>query len=247
MSDDKMITRIAALMAKAERAGSKHEAEAYFAKAQELMSKHAIDEALVMLSKGGDPQALIESEIIDCGTDRSVQNLLWIVAKNNNCAPIYVWRSYYSKSGQLRKKTDRIQIYGTRSDIEFTKMLFASLLMFCQQTLALMREVSPEKYSGKAYGYSFRLGFGTGVGAKMRMARDTATREAGAGKELVLRDKAKIAEAALEAANPDSTKRSGVLTYSNSDAYKAGQKRGAQADVSGGRNNLRERPTLPGA
>jgi hypothetical protein len=55
MTDDKMLDKVRKLLAKAERAGTEHEAEAFTAKAQELILRYAIDEA--MLQRKGEKQS----------------------------------------------------------------------------------------------------------------------------------------------------------------------------------------------
>lgn len=246
MADDRMILKIQALMELAQRAGSQHEAENAFAKAQALMSKHAIDEAMLSLRELGR-EVEIEKERISFGTDRSQQYLLEVVAAANNCAICWVSSAYRANNGRWRYRVEAVDIYGVKSDIQFTQMLFASLLLFCERSLSTAREIDPRRYGGKAAGYNFRLGFTSGVKIKLDIARNTATKEASEpGTELVLSSRRARAESARDSDSPDSTPR-GRLSISRANAYNAGLARGQQADVSGGRNNIRERPTLPGA
>lgn len=237
MTDPTMISKIEALLAKAERTDNKHEAEAYFAKAQALMSKYAIVEAMLSLARGESHE--IVSDSIPMGVDKAVISLFQHVAKANNCACFRSTAGYYDRNGKWRQRTEAMVIYGARQDIEFVKILFASLLLHCEQSLATMRELFPRDFGGKSFGYSFRLGYASSVGARLHASRQQATRDSGEpGAEVALFNRFKAAQDKMNAEHKLTTSRT-VARVSDDAAYKAGYRRGQQADVSGGRNNLR--------
>lgn len=235
MTDDKILDKVRKLMALAEKAGTKHEAELAFQRAQEMMSKYAIDEATLALKTLGRDVEIV-SETITVGTDKSCQILFTVVVNNNNCACIWIREPNWAAK-RLQEKIEKVTIFGAKSDIEFVKMLYASLLMFCTNNLRMIREIAPERYGGKTFGYNFRLGFATGVGAKLRMARDTAQQEASTGMELVLVSRKDRAHGKLNAVFTEQKARA-VARTTDTIAYQKGVKLGSQANVLGGRNSI---------
>lgn len=246
-NDDQIIEKIQKLMALAERAGSKEEAELAFTRAQELRTRYAISELALELGRFGQREP-IESETVTVGTDRSVQELLWDVAVVNNCQCLYIYTVVQARNGKYRQRHDKIEIWGRRSDIEFSKLLFTSLRMHCEHTLLIAREVNPKRYGGKSAGYSFRIGFHDGVMKKLRDARRNVIHEQSdvPGTELVLQSERDRILALMYAASPVTEKRGGLVGASHGAAYGSGFRSGQQADTSGGRNNLRERPSIAG-
>lgn len=67
MSDDRMITKVMGLLAKAEST-TPEEAEALLAKATELMVRHEIDEAMLASAQGRLVDEVIEKKITFKGT-----------------------------------------------------------------------------------------------------------------------------------------------------------------------------------
>lgn len=237
MTDPTMIAKVEALLAKAERTDNKHEAEAYFEKAQQLMSKYAIAEAMLSQARGESHE--IVTDTINVGTDQSVIQIFKVVAEANNCSCFRSMGWYVDKNDKYRRRTSHIVIYGTRSDIEFTKLLFASLLMHCQRSLATMRALMPEHFGGKSYGHSFRLGYAESVGDKLRAGKRAAAKESDEpGAELALFDKFAAADEKMRQENKLTRS---VTRIRDADAYSSGYRHGQRADVSGGRNNLRGR------
>lgn len=243
---DRIVEKVQKLFALAEGASTKEEAELAFSRAQELMTKHAIDEIALELMALGKKDVKIEKETIEVGTDRAVQELLFAVARVNNCEAIYIASVYRANNGRWRERTDKIEIWGRREDIEFAKMLFVSLRMHCERTLALAREIAPDTYKGKRAGYSFRIGFSDGVAQKLWAARKKVVNETNdtPGTELVLKSRRDAAREAMESANPDLKTRGGVVQASHGASYGSGFRSGQQADVSGGRNNLGSRKAI---
>ena len=105
-----------ALLAKAESTSFPEEAEALTAKAQELMSRHAVDRALVDAAAAGATSAVGRRLGLDDPYAGAKSLLLSEVAEANGC------RSVWSKD--LGFAT----VFGQEADIDSVELLFTSLL-----------------------------------------------------------------------------------------------------------------------
>ncbi|MFB6440071.1 DUF2786 domain-containing protein [Streptomyces sp. NPDC056411] len=118
--------RIRGLLAKAEATGYPQEAEALSAKAQELMARHSIDEALLAGSPGGATDGPAAIRIgIEGPYEQAKALLLDAVAAANRCQA--VWASDVGFS----------TLVGFPPDLEAAELLYASLLR--QATTAMQR------------------------------------------------------------------------------------------------------------
>lgn len=93
---ERWIDKIQKLLAKAERAGSEQEAESFFTKAQELMTKHMIDEVMLAAASGKHEDKIVQvrvdygstywqawrNGVIKLGTALGFHNLLSVSGKN---------------------------------------------------------------------------------------------------------------------------------------------------------------------
>lgn len=171
---EKMLNKVQALLAKAESTTFPEESDALFAKAQELMTRYAIDEALARgarPSKRGGPT--LRSFTIEEPYRTAKRSLLVSVASANDV------RVIIGHQGS-------ITLAGFPPDIEVTEMLFASLLVQAtrEMHLAAARD-DPSRI--RAYRHAFFLAYGNRVGIRLYDARQAATRaaEATAGTSLV--------------------------------------------------------------
>lgn len=118
--ESKMLARIRALLAKAESTGFPDEAEALSAKAQHLMARHSIDEALLAAPGDGPGARRI-------GVDRPYEGakalLLDAVAAANRCES--VWAADFGFS----------TVVGFGSDLEAVELLYTSLLVQADHAL----------------------------------------------------------------------------------------------------------------
>jgi hypothetical protein len=136
--------RIRALLAKAESTESDAEAEAFTAKAQQLIARHSIDEAL--LDEAGrrrEPEAL--RVVIERPYEQPKAELLAQIADANHCRPVY-----WAAGGFTT-------LIGDRGDLRSVELLYSSLLV--QATGAMTRAGSLADRSGKSATRSFRQSF----------------------------------------------------------------------------------------
>nr|WSY52831.1 DUF2786 domain-containing protein [Streptomyces sp. NBC_00886] len=141
----RMLTRIRALLAKAEATGFPEEAEALSAKAQELMARHSIDEALL------DAQAPAKDAPGACriGVEAPYEQakavLLDAVAGANHCRA--VWNEAFGFS----------TVVGFEGDLEVVELLHTSLLV--QATTAMTRAEAAQRAGGRKRTKTFRQSF----------------------------------------------------------------------------------------
>lgn len=169
--DPKIAERVRALLVKAESTSFPEEAEAFTAKAQELMAKYAIDQAV--LEQGGRVGAAaggVRSLRIDLdvpyGSAKS--SLLGSVARANRCQAVW--------DGAGKVAT----VFGYPADLEAVELLFTSLLT--QATSAMLAASPPAGSDGKSgrSGGLGALGALGGLGGRGR-AGGRGTRSSGAG------------------------------------------------------------------
>jgi hypothetical protein len=172
-SDERALRRIRGLLAKAESTEFPDEAEALTAKAQELMTRHAVDIALLDALDAGP--ALTGGGLV--GTRRvhvrdpyvrAKMQLLAAVAEANDVR--VVW---YSGLGIAN-------LVGVRSDVAAVELLFTSLLLQVAQALAAAERSSVRRTASRQFRRSFLLGYAHRIGERLRAARQRATAEAAA-------------------------------------------------------------------
>ena len=141
----RMLTRVRALLAKAEATGFPEEAEALSAKAQELMARHSIDEAL--LAAGGAGQGVPGACRIGVEPpyEQAKAVLLDAVAGVNHCRA--VWHEAYCFS----------TVVGFEADLEAVELLHTSLLV--QAMTAMTRAEAAQRKGGRKRTKTFRQSF----------------------------------------------------------------------------------------
>ena len=215
-----MLEKVRALLAKAESTTFPEEAEALSSKAQELMARHAIDEAMVGAGAGVDDGPTGVRVPVDDPYAGAKSILLSEVASANRCRA--VWSKGYGFS----------TVVGFESDLEFVDVLYTSLLV--QATSAMVAAGSQFDRSGRSRTRSFRqaflLAYATRIGQRLRAAeaasRAAAAEEYGAALLPVLADRSAAVKAAEAAAFPGAVSRS--VSVSNAAGWAAGS---AAADL----------------
>ncbi len=228
--DGRMLARVRALLAKAESTTFAEEAEALTAKAQELMARHAIDEAMV---DGGatpvDGPGGVRLAVDDpYASAKSL--LLSEVASANSCRA--VWSKEFGFS----------TVFGFDNAVEFVEVLYTSLLV--QATAAMNAAGSQIDRYGRSRTRSFRQSFlvayASRIGDRLRAAeaagRASATVEYGEALLPVLADRSSAVDDVVDSAFPKMRAQS--LGMSNFAGWAAGS---AAADLA----SLSVRPEVP--
>ncbi|MFJ8826235.1 DUF2786 domain-containing protein [Streptomyces sp. NPDC102467] len=143
--EPRALARIRALLAKAEATGYPPEAEALSAKAQELMARHSVDEAL-LASRTQAKDAPAACRIgVDAPYETAKAVLLDAVAGANRCRA--VWNSGFGFS----------TVVGFEPDLEAVEVLHTSLLV--QASAAMTRAEAEQRASGRKRTKTFRQSF----------------------------------------------------------------------------------------
>ena len=164
-SNAKIVSRVQALLAKAESTTYPEEADALVAKAQELMARHAIDEAVAQQRRPGARPEIrritIEGPYI---TPKAA--LLSAIGRANDVQVVY-------------NRAGGASLMGFDADIEIVELLFASLLV--QASRAMLRAPREEVGSQvKAFRHAFLLAFAHRIGERLAEARASAVDDAAA-------------------------------------------------------------------
>jgi Protein of unknown function (DUF2786) len=201
--DQRILSRVRALLAKAESTTFEAEAETFTAGAQALMARYSIDRALLAASGHAGREEPIGRRI---GVDNPYEGpkvlLLDRVARANRCRTIWTRAFGY------------VTVMGYPSDLDAVEMLFTSLLV--QATTAMTRQGSRTDRYGRSRTRSFRQSFlsayGTRIGERLAQATqeeaDRAAAEPGRGNLLpVLAGRDRVVEQALHTMFPQMTHR----------------------------------------
>jgi hypothetical protein len=143
--DPKVLARVRALLAKAESTAFPEEAEALSAKAQDLMSRFALEQAVV---EGEDAQrrAVITVRMwLDPPYVQPKTLLVQAVATANRCQSVAL------------NGTDMVMIVGHESDVDVVQILVTSLLV--QAGRAMVKEGRSTTGGGRTRSRSFRQSF----------------------------------------------------------------------------------------
>ena len=143
--DDPTLVKVRALLAQAESTTFEAEAEAFTAKAQELMARHSIDDALLWAQSARDERPITIRLPLDDPYVEVKSLLLQSVARHSRCKSVYHPR--YGLSS----------IVGFASDVAAVEALFTSLLV--QSHASLRTEAAKAPPGSRARSRSFRSSF----------------------------------------------------------------------------------------
>jgi hypothetical protein len=163
--DDRVLRRIRGLLSKAESTEFPGEAEALTAKAQELMSRHAIDAALLEAGKTAPASTAVDVRRVHVQDPyvRAKIQLLTAVAEANGVR--VVW---YSTLGIAN-------LVGAPTDLAAVELLFTSLLLQVTQALSAAERQSGRHSSVRSFRRAFLLGYAQRVGERLHAAQRRAT------------------------------------------------------------------------
>jgi hypothetical protein len=233
---DQQLSRIRALLAKAEDdAATPAEAEAYTAKAVELMAKYGVDRAMLADS---DPTSDVPGDRVITMTGSYAldkQHLCSQVAMALGCKTVL--RKRYPSG----VKTLSVHLFGYGADLERAEMLFTSLLL--QSANALAAERVPFGHNAAAYRRSWLAGYTATVANRLHSAEQRARRaadatqghagaQAGRSFDLVLVDRAAVVQSRLAEAYPKLGK--SRPRQLSGDGYSNGVDAGHRAHLGGG-------------
>ncbi|QNP71054.1 DUF2786 domain-containing protein [Streptomyces roseirectus] len=160
---NRTLAKIRALLAKAEATTYPDEAEALTAKAQELMARHSVDEALLAAGTPSPDTPTACRIGVEPPYEQAKAVLLDAVADANHCKS--VWNEPFCFS----------TVVGFEADLEAVELLYASLLV--QAETAMTRAEAAQRASGrkrtKTFRQSFLAAYAHRVGARLTEATRT--------------------------------------------------------------------------
>lgn len=173
-ADQRMLDRVRALLAKAESTEFPEEAEALTSRAQELMARHSINDALLAAAgserpgHAGPGHAAGRRLFVDSPYEAAKAILLDVVAEANRCRAIW------------HKNLGLCTVLGFPGDLDAVELLFTSLLV--QATTAMVGAGSRRDAWGRSRTRSFRQSFLTSyaqrIGERLAEAAGSAERQA---------------------------------------------------------------------
>ncbi len=173
--DQRMLEKVRGLLAKAESTPYEAEAATYTAKAQELMTRHSIDYALLAVRSGAKEEPVARRIAVDGPYEMEKVDLLAAIARANRA------RSVWTRALGLAT------VIGFPADLDAIEVLFTSLLV--QATRAMTEAGRQRDAAGRSRTRSFRQSFLTGfalrIGERLSQASRSATDAAGAADALL--------------------------------------------------------------
>lgn len=232
----KWAKRIEALLAQAESTTHEEEAATFMAKAQDLMTRYAIDEAELAAQdparKTRPTTITIEFGKFGSGI-KAKRTLLAGVAEVNRCK---VWMHGGRKF---------MSIAGFEEDVEFVQMLFNSILIQMESACkTAVKNEKPEGVNGASFRTSFMYAYAARVITRLRAAQRTTEADTAPGTALVLRDRKAEVDAYVSETVGPLRKGAGARHRGNAHGAVSGDAAGRQADVSGGRGTIGQRKAL---
>ncbi|GAB2996031.1 DUF2786 domain-containing protein [Mycobacterium bourgelatii] len=243
MTDDKMLSRIAALLRQAEGTDNPHEADAFMAAAQRLATATSIDLAVARshsatrsAAQGPTQRTITIGEAGTRGLRTYVQLFVLIAAANDVRCDIATNSTF-------------VYAYGFPQDIDATHALYASLVVqMVRASDAYLATGAHRPTPTITARLNFQLAFGARVGQRLAEAREEARREVDKDRErapgtaIALRDK----ELELHDYYRRASKARGTWRATRASAgYSSAARRAG--DRAGRRARLGSSPELPGA
>lgn len=169
--EPRMLSRIRALLAKAESTDFPEEAEALTAKAQELMARESIDEALLSAGRASKDVPGAVRIGVDAPYDGAKSMLLDAVAEANRCRA--VWSQEFGFC----------TVVGFEADLDAVELLYTSLLV---QATTAMQHAGDRRHRGgsrrtRAYRESFLVAYAGRIRDRLAEAAREAVAEVTAG------------------------------------------------------------------
>jgi Protein of unknown function (DUF2786) len=169
-TSDPILEKVRNLLAQAESTKFDAEAEAFTAKAQELMARHSLDEALVWSRSEARTKPVVIRIAIDEPYIKAKSLFVQIVAEKSRCRAVYFPHLAMSS------------IVGFEPDVHATETLFTSLLVQAQSSLTRAASTAPPgaRTRSRSYRASFLVAYARRIGerlAEINMHVESATSE----------------------------------------------------------------------
>lgn len=224
----KVLAKIRGLLAKTQDNGcTAEESESAFAMAQGLMTKHAVEEAELVAAGHLPSEEIIRHRVKLRYRDeirRPKIALIGAIAKANNCQVVDATQTH-----------DELWIVGHESEAFFTEMLASAVLM----QYGTERTRGWAAYWGPASRFKWVTSFAWGYAQRIHERLQEAVQQEVTGKELVFVGRKGLVQDWMSK-NLATVETKGRSVQVLPDAMAAGEEAANRADLSGGRNHVRE-------
>jgi hypothetical protein len=161
-AQERILAKVRALLAKAESTDFDGEAEALSAKAQELMSRYALDRAMLDHGRGARQQATLCRIWLDNPYVTAKAMLVDAVASANRCRTV------------LDNRFGSMTVVGDHGDLRVVELLATSLLL--QGARAMLSVGSQQTHRGvsrtRSYRQAFLVAYASRIGERLRAANE---------------------------------------------------------------------------
>jgi hypothetical protein len=162
--DPSLLDKVRALLAKAEATAFEEESDAFLSKAQELMTRHNLDRAILFEADQGGVAGI---EARRCWLDdpylKQKGFLLAVVAGANRCRSVSLYEYGF------------VTLFGHPDDLSTAEMLFTALLVHATKQMTRPLSAGKRDASRPSYRRSFLLAYASRIGARLREATTSAT------------------------------------------------------------------------
>ncbi|GAA4885133.1 DUF2786 domain-containing protein [Actinomycetospora straminea] len=229
--DARVLARVRGLLAKAESTEYPEEAEALSAKAQELMGRHALEQALVAGPATSAPRAAARRLWLDAPYANAKSSLVHQVAAANRCRAVSL------------PSLDMVTVVGHAADLATVELLVTSLLVQADRAMLAAHDGSVPRSRTRSFRHAFLLAYATRIGERLTAAAHEAQAHAraelGEGLLPVLAARAEVVEQTVGELFPRLTRRR--FSVGNGDGWAAGRAAADAASLTPGREALADR------
>ena len=226
--------RVSALIAKAESSDFPAEADAFMAKAQQLMNDHALDQAQL---RGADPSTIGHDTIAMSGSYTKERSLIWTAAAGANRCHVL------ASSARGSSKVIEIVLIGRGEDRHLVRLLASSLEL---QALKRLDDLDTSIGLGSAVVQrrSFLRGFSLEVAERLRRSGHTHAVVSESARQALALASTAVDRYMRETFDVSPSRRSSARH--DGLAFSHGRRAGASADVGNSRIDQRRRALPPG-
>ncbi len=218
--DQKILSRVRALLAKAETTDFAAEAEALSAKAQELMNRHAFERALLDADEH-KPQAATSTRLwLDSPYLDAKSHLVAAIATANRCKSVF------------HPDLGFVALIGDPLDLDITELLATSLLV--QATRAMVAEGSQITRAGtsrtRSFRQSFLIAYAARIGERLEEAAAQAVESQADDRLLpVQADRSRVVDETFQEMYSRTVQKS--VSVTNGEGWHAGRAAADRADL----------------
>lgn len=165
-ADERALGKVRALLAKAEATEFPDEAEALSAKAQDLMSRYSLNEALVRHDRGTKPTAVARRIWIENPYAAAKATLVQVVSGSNRCRAVW------------NERLGFVTVIGGETDLNLVELLATSLLLQANRAMLNAARSGSVQERSRTYRHSFLVAYAQRIGERLDGASASVTAEA---------------------------------------------------------------------